>query len=111
MKPVITFIDHLGNRQEISANIGDSVMLSAVQNGVTGIDAECGGGCSCATCHVYVDKNWLEKIAQPSSIEQDMLGIVEAPAINSRLACQIKISESLDGLVITTPVNQGSNQG
>ena len=82
-------------------------MEAAVQNDVDGIDADCGGTCACATCHIFVDENWREKVGEPQGLEIEMLEIVEDVAKNSRLACQIEVTAQLDGLRVTTPESQG----
>jgi len=90
----------------VEGNGGDSLMEAAVSNEVPGIDADCGGGCACATCHVYVDEAWLEKTGEPSPMETSMLNLAEGVANNSRLSCQISLNESLDGLVVRLPESQ-----
>ena len=99
----ITFIQHNGS--EITANgvTGMTVMETAVKNQVPGIDAECGGACACATCHVYVDEAWVEKTGSAEAMEEDMLDFAYDVQPNSRLSCQIKVSEALDGLVVRLP--------
>lgn len=92
-----------GERHEIEAEIGGSIMEIAVQNGIERIIAECGGACSCATCHVYIDKNWTEKISPPDILEEDMLTFVHGLHYTSRLSCQIRVNENLDGLVVYVP--------
>ena len=99
----ITFIEHDGTARFIEARPGSSVMLAAVTNGVSGIDADCGGSCSCATCHVFVNEEWLSKVGEISPIEEAMLSLSPDRQENSRLACQIPVTEDLDGLVVTTP--------
>ena len=99
----ITYIEHDGTERSIEARPGSSVMLAAVTNGVPGIDADCGGSCSCATCHVFVNEEWLSKTGEISPIEEAMLSLSPDRKENSRLACQIPITEDLDGLVVTTP--------
>ena len=99
----ITFIEHDGTARSIEARPGSSVMLAAVTNGVSGIDADCGGSCSCATCHVFVNEEWLSKVGEISPIEEAMLSLSPDRQENSRLACQIPVTEDLDGLVVTTP--------
>ena len=83
-----------------------TVMETAIKNGVPGIEAECGGACACSTCHVYVDEGWREKTGEPSPMEEDMLDFAFEVKPNSRLSCQIKVTEALDGLVVTTPERQ-----
>ena len=105
--PKITFIEHDGTKHEVEAEIGSTVMETALQNGVTGIVAECGGACSCATCHVYVDEAWRKKVGPPSEEEEEQLDNAFDVRPNSRLSCQIKVTEELDGLVVRTPSYQG----
>ncbi len=99
----ILFIEHNGEQHPVEAKVGSTVMLAAVTNGVPGIDADCGGACSCATCHVYVDQAWLPKLAEMEPMEEAMLSLSNDRQDNSRLSCQIKVSEELDGLVVSTP--------
>jgi 2Fe-2S ferredoxin len=102
----ITYIDVAGTSRTIEAPIGATVMETAIKNGVPGIEAECGGACACATCHVYVDEAWREKVGPPSAMEEDMLDFGYDVRPNSRLSCQIKVREELDGLVVRTPERQ-----
>lgn len=102
----VTFIQPSGQSRTLEASDGDSVMQVAVRHQLPGIDAECGGACSCATCHVYVDEAWLAKLAPPSEVETAMLDFVEALASGSRLGCQIKLTDALDGLVVRLPRRQ-----
>ncbi len=102
----ITFIDYQGNQTEVEATNGDSVMEAATQNDVPGIDADCGGACACATCHVYVDAEWMDKVGKPGDLEADMLEVADGVQDNSRLSCQISMSDDLDGLVVSTPESQ-----
>lgn len=104
--PKITFIDFEGTERSIEGAIGDTVMEAAVRNDVPGIDADCGGACACATCHVYVDAGWTELVGEPEELEAEMLDVAEEVKDNSRLSCQIKITEAMDGLVINTPESQ-----
>ena len=104
--PKVTFIEHNGKRHEVNAVPGLSLMLAAVDNKVPGIDADCGGQCACATCHVYVDPAWEGKTGTRTTMEEDMLNFAAETKPNSRLACQIPITESLDGLVVTMPDGQ-----
>jgi 2Fe-2S ferredoxin len=104
--PVVTYISHNGAINEIEVTSGSSVMQGAVDNMIDGIVAECGGSCSCATCHCYVDPAWTGKIPPPSEMEKDMLECVLEPQDNSRLSCQIKITDELDGLVVRLPESQ-----
>jgi 2Fe-2S ferredoxin len=104
--PTITFIDQDGNEREIEAEAGSTVMENAINNDVPGILATCGGSCSCATCHVYVDDSWVDKLPPPELDESDMLDTAHDLQENSRLSCQIKVTEELDGLIVTTPPRQ-----
>ena len=101
--PKVTYIAFDGEETIVDAKEGMSVMQSAVNNGVDGIVAECGGACSCATCHVYVDEAWFEKLP---AMEKEMLDFVMSPQPTSRLSCQIKVTAELDGLVVNTPESQ-----
>lgn len=102
----ITYVDHEGTERTIEAKKGETVMEVAVKNAVPGIDADCGGACACATCHVYVDEAFLEKVGSPEAMEQSMLDFAENVKSNSRLCCQINVSDDLDGLKVTTPESQ-----
>lgn len=104
--PKITFIDFEGTERNVEAGVGDSVMEAAVQNDIPGIDADCGGACACATCHVYVDFAWTELLGSPEELEAEMLDVAEEVKDNSRLACQLKVTEEMDGLVVVTPESQ-----
>ena len=101
--PKITFISHEGKKNIVKVATGLSVMEGAVQNNIEGIDADCGGSMACATCHVYVPENWFNKMEKPKDSEQDMIDMAYEPKKNSRLSCQIIISNELDGLEIITP--------
>jgi 2Fe-2S ferredoxin len=101
--PKITFIQFDGTETSIDAEIGNTVMNTALDNLIPGIDADCGGECSCATCHVLVDESWMEKVGQPSESEESMLDLNPDRATNSRLSCQINVSEDLDGLIVNLP--------
>jgi 2Fe-2S ferredoxin len=103
----ITFIDAEGTSREVEAEEGATVMETAVRNGIPGIEAECGGACSCATCHVYVDEEWEAVTGQPQPMEEDMLDFAFDVRPNSRLSCQIRVRPELDGLVVRTPTRQG----
>ncbi len=103
----ITYIEHDGTKHEIEVSDGLSVMEGAIRNMVPGIDADCGGACACATCHVYVDEAWLDKTGERSGIEESMLDFATDVQDNSRLSCQIKVSPELDGLVVRMPEYQG----
>lgn len=99
----IHFIEHNGERRSVDAELGNSVMETAIDNGVPDIDADCGGACACATCHVFVDERWLDKLEPMQETEDGMLSVSDDRQANSRLCCQIKVTEDLDGLVVTTP--------
>ena len=105
--PKITYVEHDGTTHAIEADAGLTVMEVAVKNMVPGIDADCGGACACATCHVYIDEAWVEKTGSPDPMEESMLDFAQERKDNSRLACQIKISDALDGLKVTMPEFQG----
>jgi ferredoxin, 2Fe-2S len=105
--PKITFIEHGGKKHTVDAPLGTTVMENAIRNGVPGIVAECGGACACATCHVHVDEAWKEKVGPPSPMEEDMLDFAFDVKPTSRLSCQIKMTDELDGLVVHTPAQQG----
>ena len=102
----ITFIDMEGAARTVEAEIGSTVMESAIRHGVPGIEAECGGACACSTCHVYIEDAWREKVGEPSPMEEDMLDFAYGVKPNSRLSCQIKVREDLDGLTVRTPERQ-----
>ena len=104
--PKITYIESNGNSKTIDVANGLSVMEGAIQNNIPGIDADCGGGMACATCHVYVKEEWLNKLQKAEDAEQDMIDMAFEPKKNSRLSCQLIVSEELDGLVVTTPSKQ-----
>jgi ferredoxin, 2Fe-2S len=103
----VTFKDHTGEERTVEARGGLSLMEAALHNNIPGIEAECGGACSCATCHVFVTDAWLEKVGPPSDIESDMLAAVDEVRPSSRLSCQVKLTDALDGLVVETPAAQG----
>ncbi len=102
----ITYVEHNGAEHVIDVKNGLSVMEGAVKNNIPGIDADCGGACACATCHVYVDESWLSKTGDRSAMEESMLDFAEGVEPNSRLSCQIKVSDDLDGLRVTMPESQ-----
>jgi ferredoxin, 2Fe-2S len=102
----ITFIDSDATSRTVDAEIGATVMETAIKNGIPGIEAECGGACACATCHVYIDETWQAKTGQASPMEEDMLDFGFDVRPSSRLSCQIKVSDDLDGLVVRTPSRQ-----
>ena len=104
--PKITYIDYQGNSKTINVDNGLTVMEGAIQNDIPGIDADCGGSMACATCHVYVKDEWLNKIPKAEDGEVDMIDMAFEPKKNSRLSCQIAVTDDLDGLVVTTPAKQ-----
>lgn len=105
--PKITFVEPDGTRVETEGDVGATVMETAIRNGVSGIVAECGGACTCATCHVYVDSEWFPTVGDPSMMEEDMLDFAYDVRDTSRLSCQIKVKDELDGLVVHVPERQG----
>ncbi len=104
--PKITYIEHDGTEHVVEAKVGLSVMEIAVRHNVPGIDADCGGACACATCHVYVGEDWRDKTGTASAMEESMLDFAENVEPSSRLSCQIRFTEALDGLTVRTPENQ-----
>src|SRR4029078_7949779 len=102
----ITYIDADGTRYEVEAENGSTVMENAIRNGVPGIEAECGGACACAPCHLYVDEAFKEAVGEPEPMEEDMLDFAFDVRPNSRLSCQIRVRPGLDGLVVTTQMPQ-----
>ena len=105
--PKITYIEHNGKSLVQEVPNGLTVMEGAVQNNIPGIDADCGGSCACATCHVYVDEKSLDKLPKKESAEEDMLDMAYEPKKNSRLTCQITVTDDLNGLVVKMPLKQG----
>lgn len=102
----IVYVDHAGEETVVDAENGLSVMEAAINNDIDGIVAECGGACACATCHVYVDASFKELTGEPDEMEQAMLEFTDNVQENSRLSCQLEISDELDGLRVTTPESQ-----
>ena len=102
----ITYIEHSGTEHVIDVENGMTVMEGAIKNSIPGIDADCGGACACATCHVYVAPEWKDKVGQAESMEEDMLDFAFDVRDNSRLSCQIKVTDELDGLVVNLPEKQ-----
>lgn len=102
----ITFIQPDGSQQTVEATVGMTVMEAARLNQIAGIEAECGGACACATCHVYVDDAWTAKTGKPQSMEEDMLDFAFDVRPESRLSCQIKVTDAIDGLVVRVPAKQ-----
>ena len=104
--PKITYISHEGEKKTLEIEKGLTVMEGAVQNNVPGIDADCGGSMACATCHVYVSEKWFNNLPKAEDGEVDMIDMAYEPKKNSRLSCQLIITEELDGLEVTTPEKQ-----
>ena len=104
--PKITYKEFNGNSKTIEVEKGLSIMEGAIQNNIPGIDADCGGSMACATCHVYVEKSWLDKLPKAEEAETDMIDMAYEPKNNSRLSCQIIVDDNLDGLIVTTPEKQ-----
>ena len=102
----ITFIQPDGAQQTVTAENGMTVMEAAKRDVISGIEAECGGACACATCHVYVDAAWAAKVGKPAAMEEDMLDFAFDVRPESRLACQIKVTDALDGLIVRVPAKQ-----
>ena len=102
----ITFIEHNGTEHVVDGENGMSVMETAVKNMVPGIDADCGGACACATCHVYLQGDWVDKLGERSEMEEDMLDFAFEVQDSSRLSCQIRVSDEIDGLVLKVPEKQ-----
>ena len=105
--PKLTFVDADGTARSVEAEAGSTVMEAAIRNAVPGIEAECGGACACATCHVYVSDEWIGKTGKALPMEEDMLDFAFDVRPVSRLSCQIKLSAELDGLIVMTPARQG----
>ena len=103
----LTFVAFDGTRFDVEAANGSTVMENAIRAGVPGIEAECGGACACATCHVYVDEEWSAKVGTPQVMEEDMLDFAYDVRPTSRLSCQIRVSDELDGLSVHVPERQG----
>ena len=104
--PKITYIEHSGKSHVVEVPNELSVMEGAIQNNIPGITADCGGACACATCHVYVDEKWFDKLKKKDEAEQDMLDMAFEPNKFSRLSCQISVSDELDGMVVKIPSKQ-----
>jgi 2Fe-2S ferredoxin len=104
--PRVTYIEYNGREHGIELEAGLSVMQGAIEHNIPGIDADCGGECACATCHVFVPEDWLARTGQPNEQEASMLGFAATAQPNSRLACQITMSDALDGLVVHMPEAQ-----
>ena len=104
--PRVHFITFAGERHDVDASAGTTLMRAAVDHGVPGIDGDCGGHCACATCHVYIDAPWAQQLSPRSDAEDDMLGLAVDPRPTSRLACQIRLTDALDGIVVSLPEGQ-----
>ncbi len=104
--PKITYIEHDGTEHTVEVKKGLSVMEGAIRNNVPGIDADCGGACACATCHVYVDPDFAAETGRPSAMEESMLDFAANVEPNSRLSCQIRVTDDLDGLIVRLPQSQ-----
>ena len=104
--PKITYINHNEKITTVEVDKGLTVMEGAIQNNIPGIDADCGGSMACATCHVYVEEKWLDKVPKAEDAEVDMIDMAYEPKSNSRLSCQIIINDELDGLTVKTPLKQ-----
>ena len=104
--PKITYKDFNGNSKTIDVNNGLSIMEGAIQNDIPGIDADCGGSMACATCHVYIEEKWINKLPKAEDAEIDMIDMAFEPKKNSRLSCQIIVDNELDGLTVITPEKQ-----
>ncbi len=102
----ITYKDLEGNSKTIEVENGLSVMEGAIQKDIPGIDADCGGGMACATCHVYVEEKWFDKLPKAEDAEVDMIDMAHEPKKNSRLSCQLIVTDELEGLIVTTPEKQ-----
>ena len=103
----VTYIDHSGEKREVEIENGLTVMEGAIQNDIPGITADCGGAMACATCHVYVQEDWFNKLPKVDDGERDMLDMAFEPKQNSRLSCQLIVSDELDGLEVSIPTKQG----
>ena len=105
--PKITYVENDGKSYTVEVDNGLTVMEGAVQNNIPGIDADCGGGMACATCHVYVKEEWFNKLPKKEDGEEDMLDMAFEPKKNSRLSCQLVVSDELNGLTVDIPSKQG----
>ncbi|MFA7553854.1 MAG: 2Fe-2S iron-sulfur cluster-binding protein [Spongiibacteraceae bacterium] len=104
--PVVNFVTYDGVNTEVTVESGTNLMQAALNNGIDSIIAECGGACSCATCHCYIDDAWFDKVGQAEEMEQEMISYALNPEANSRLSCQVVVTEDMDGLIIKLPENQ-----
>lgn len=104
--PTIKYIEANGTEHQVDVPVGDTLMEGAIDNDIDAIVADCGGSCCCATCHCYIDEAWLNKTGEAEEHERDMLEMVQSLAPNSRLSCQITVTEQLEGLVVRLPASQ-----
>lgn len=104
--PTVVFVSESGERKEVSVETGYTVMEAAVNNGIDGIVAECGGACACATCHSYIDPAWVDKLSEMDDMEDSMLDAAYERKDNSRLTCQIELTDAMDGLVVHVANNE-----
>jgi ferredoxin, 2Fe-2S len=104
--PKISYIEFGGTQHDVDVPVGKTVMRGAVDNGIPGIDADCGGQCACATCHIYVDQPWFAQTGNRTATDEEMLSFAATTQANSRLACQITVTPALDGLVVRMPEGQ-----
>ncbi|MFA7555828.1 MAG: 2Fe-2S iron-sulfur cluster-binding protein [Spongiibacteraceae bacterium] len=104
--PIVKFVNHDGSSKEVEVAVGTSLMHAAMDNSIDGIIADCGGACSCGTCHCYIDEAWLEKTGKPEDIEKDTIEFALDAKPNSRLSCQVLMSDDLDGIVVNVPEHQ-----
>lgn len=104
--PIVQFVTHDGTSTEVEVDAGTNIMQAAVDNGIDAIIAECGGACSCATCHCYIADNWGSVIDKPGDTEKDLLECVIDPQVNSRLSCQVVVTDQMDGIIVNIPESQ-----
>ena len=107
LMPKVIYIEYNGKQHEVEVEKGLSIMEGAIQNGIPGIDGDCGGACACATCHVYVNEEWLDKLSDQNESEKDMLDFAFETKSNSRLSCQLMIDDKHNGIVVNLPEKQG----
>ena len=107
LMPKVTYIEYNGKQHEVEVEKGLSIMEGAIQNGIPGIDGDCGGACACATCHVYVKEEWLDKLVDQNESEKDMLDFAFETKSNSRLSCQLMLDDKHNGIVVNLPEKQG----
>ena len=107
LMPKVIYIEYNGKQHEVEVEKGLSIMEGAIQNGIPGIDGDCGGACACATCHVYVNEEWLDKLSDQNESEKDMLDFAFETKSNSRLSCQLMLDDKHNGIVVNLPEKQG----